>query len=250
MKRIFRTSALITAMVTLSATVQAGDKLELMDTFNLEMATAPTFSPNGKKIVYQRRSFDIMTDRARSNLWIMDADGDNARPLLSGKANYGGATYSPDGTRLAYVATVEGAPQLYVRWMDTGNTNRATNLQSSPSRLVWSPDGTRIAFTMFVPSSKKPMVKLPSAPKGAKWTPKPKFVDKLIYRRDGAGYAKTGNTHLFVLPAEGGTPRQLTSGAYDHAGAPTWAKDGKSLIISANRHDDIVNNPADSNLFR
>lgn len=45
------------------------------------------------------------------------------------------------------------------------------------------------------------------------WNAEPaKVIRKLNYRADGTGYLKDGYNHLFVLPAEGGTPRQLTSG--------------------------------------
>ena len=52
---------------------------------------------------------------------------------------------------------------------------------------------------------------------------------------DGEGLLQHGYTHVFVLPAEGGTPRQLTSGDFDHSSQLSWSPDGKALIFSANR---------------
>jgi hypothetical protein len=67
----------------------------------------------------------------------------------------------------------------------------------------------------------------------------------MTYRFDGQGYLKDGHHHLFVLPAEGGTPRQLTKGPFDHGqsffgawGIPSWAPGGKAIVISGNRHED------------
>jgi len=53
-----------------------------------------------------------------------------------------------------------------------------------------------------------------------------------------------------VLPAEGGTPRQVTSGAYNHGGSPSWTADSRSLVFSANRNDDADFQPRNSEVFR
>ncbi len=56
-------------------------KLEVMDVFQLEYAADPQISPDGSQIVYARTFMDIMKDRRRSNLWIINADGSDHRPL-------------------------------------------------------------------------------------------------------------------------------------------------------------------------
>ncbi|NIP77846.1 MAG: S9 family peptidase, partial [Gemmatimonadetes bacterium] len=58
-----------------------------------------------------------------------------------------------------------------------------------------------------------------------------------------------GHRHLFVLPVEGGTPRQVTTGPYDH-GAPAWTPDGRALVFSANRREDRERMPRDTDLWR
>ncbi|MCH8286945.1 PD40 domain-containing protein, partial [candidate division KSB1 bacterium] len=219
------------------------------DVFQLEYASDPQISPDGSKIVYVRNFFDIMTDRQRSNLWIINFDGSDHRPLTSGKDSNFSPRWSPDGERLLYASTGEGPIQLFVRWMDTGQTWMLTNLTKSPGGLSWSPDGSMIAFSMFVSQPSKPYVSMPSKPDGAEWAKPPVFITKLQYRADGAGYLEDGFNHLFVLPAEGGTPRQVTSGDFNHGGTPAWSADGKSLIFSANRHDDGEYDPQNSEIY-
>jgi Tol biopolymer transport system component len=107
-------------------------------------------------------------------------------------------------------------PQIYCRWMDTGQTARLSRLQSSPRDVVWSPDGSQIAFSMLVAAPPGKFVPMPAKPKGAEWAEPPKVIRKLRYRSDGAGYLKDGYFHVVVLPAEGGTPRQITSGDFNH----------------------------------
>ncbi|MGZ8418122.1 MAG: S9 family peptidase, partial [Allosphingosinicella sp.] len=45
---------------------------EARDLFSLETASDPQVSPDGSKIAYVRRSGDIMTDRMRPSIWLID----------------------------------------------------------------------------------------------------------------------------------------------------------------------------------
>lgn len=219
------------------------------DVFQLEYASDPQISPDGKKVVYVRNFFDIMKDHRRSNLWIINYDGSDHRPLTSGHQNDSSPRWSPDGTRLLFVSSRERSTQLYVRWMDSGQTAKLTNLTKSPRGVVWSPDGRWIAFTMLVPQPSKPFAKMPDKPKGAEWAKPARVIEKLMYRADGAGYLEDGYTQLFVLPTEGGTPRQITSGPYNHGSTPAWTPDSRALVFSANRHENWEYDPLNSEIY-
>src|SRR5688572_18956924 len=78
--------------------------LQPKDLFDLEWADAPSISPDGRRIVYQRKFFDIMKDRRRSNLWLIEADSGKQRPLTSGAYGDGAAVWSPSGDRIAWVS--------------------------------------------------------------------------------------------------------------------------------------------------
>jgi len=217
-----------------------------MDVFDLEYVSDPQISPNGEQIVYVRNSYDVMTDQNYTNLWVINFDGSGNQPLTSGKENHSSPRWSPDGNRLIYVSKDEdGRSQIFCRWMDSGQTISLTNLQKPPRDITCSPDGSKIAFMMDVAEKnseeKQLKVDLPKKPEGAEWATPAKIIDKVLYRRDGKGYEKDDKTHVFILPAEGGTPQQVTTEEklfLKPMGDLEWAHDGKSLLLTAFTDDD------------
>jgi len=241
--------ALLTSLGASGADMPEAQRLRDLDVFQLELADDVQISPDGSKIVYVRASYDIMTDRARRNLWMVNADGTNNRPLRSESKSFQSPRWSPDGTRLAYVSAAEGSPQLYVRWMDSGQTALLTNLQHAPDSITWSPDGKTIAFSALVASDKKPLAAPPPKPEGAQWAPPVKVIDSVIYRADGAGYLESGFDHVFVVSAEGGTPRQITDGDFNDDGPLSFTPDGKHIVFSANRGANWERDPTNNEVF-
>ena len=228
--------ALALAAATAPASAQDTDNyLQLEQYLDWEGVSGPELSPDGTQIVYTRSWVDKVNDSRESSIWIMNADGSRNRFLVDGSS----PTWSPDGTRIAFTAPGEpGGTQIWVRWMDAeGATTQITRTENGPSSIEWSPDGTRIAFNMRVDSPSPWRVSLPPRPDGAKWTPDPKVVDRLSFRRDRQGYIDDGYTHLFVVPAEGGTPRQVTDGDWNH-GSGAWSPDGTELYFSGLRMAD------------
>lgn len=242
-------SLLIMLFISSTAAAQVDESFfDYMDLFDLQLVANPAISPDGNTIIYERHQFDVMTDRRFVNLWTISFSGDNHRPLTSGKTGYGNVVWSPSGDRIAYTSSEEGSTQLFVRWMDSGESASITNLTESPGNLSWSPDGTMLLFSKFVPASSPRIADLPSPPEGAKWEQSAKVIDKAVYRRDGSGYVEDGNRHLFVISAEGGAPRQLTSGDFDY-GDPAWAPDSKHIIFTADRSGNADLDPNNEQIY-
>ena len=237
MTRHLALAALAAAVLGPAAAAQAppAGKLKLEQFFDMESVSNPRLSPDGSQIVYTRGIVDKVNDRRQSDSWIMNADGTRSRFLTEGS----GAEWSPDGTRLAF--TRQGQPrgtQVFVRWMDAeGATTQITRVEETPGSVTWTPDGKSILFTMTSSTPVSWPIKMPARPEGARWTEAPRIVESLNYRSDRRGFVDPSHTHIFIVPAEGGTPRQLTQGPHDY---PSFSltPDGKEVVFSANRDED------------
>lgn len=210
--------------------------LDLATYLEMESVGDAQISPDGRQIVYTRGWIDKVNDRRRSSIWIMNRDGTRNRQLLDGSS----PRWSPDGTRLAFIA--DGEPrgsQIFVRWMDEeGAVSQITRLERGPSDVQWSPDGGSIAFTSSVPDSPDfAGVDLPPRPEGADWVGEPRVVERARWQADGRGFVDDGWTHVFTVPAEGGTARQLTNGGWNHSGI-VWSPDGSEIYFSSLRVED------------
>ena len=221
-----------------------------MDVFELEWASDPQVSSDGETIVYVRRSNDIMKDRVRSNLWQIKRSGKNHRPLHSGFKNSYSPRWSPDNTRIAFVSNNSGSTQIHMHWVDSGETTVISQVQESPSSLSWSPDGKWLAFTMNVKGKSTSLVKSRTKPDGASWAKKPITVTTTRYQYDGRGIVEPSYRHVFVVPADGGTARQLTNGNFNHYGSLAWSADSKDIFFSAHRSDDWELISGESNLYK
>lgn len=231
---------IIAVLFALTTSLYAQDTKSVfsrMDVFELEWASDPQISPDGNNVVYARRGMDIMKDRRMSRLWLMSSDGSSHTKLTNREVNESQARWSPDGDRIAFVSSTDAGSEVYLYWIKSGVTSKLTQLDRSPRGLSWSQDGTQLSFSMLVPEKPVQMVVPPKKPKGAKWAEHPRVEIRLKHEADGSGYTEPGYNHIFVIPAEGGSPRQVTSGDYNHRGNTLWTKDGRSLIVSGNRNE-------------
>jgi dipeptidyl aminopeptidase/acylaminoacyl peptidase len=222
----------------LSALYAAKPGLNSATIWDLRSVSDPQITKDAKSVIYVLTWSDKMTDQRYTNLWMVSGDGKDDRPLTTGAYKDSEPRLSPDGTRLAYLSNRSGKTQIHVRWLDSAQEAQVTDLQQSPSNIVWSPDGKWIGYEARVPGKPDWAPKMPEKPPGAKWADPPIVVTKLRWRENGSGLIQPGFNQIFAIPSTGGTPKQVTSGDYNHSAAFAWSADGKWIYTSTNRIPD------------
>ncbi len=219
------------------------------DVFELEWARDPQIAPDGASVAWVRTGYDRQSDRPRGGLWMTDIASGLSEPLVTGKGSYHSARFSPDGSRLFYLASESGGTELRVRWLASQRETRVAELESVPRQMTWSPDGEQIAFTMFKPGEGLDLSRpKPRRPDDAAWADPVRVIDDLVYRFDGRGFLKEGEDQVFVVPAHGGTPRAVTDGG-DGYSSPEWSADGTTLYVVGNDGERPEMDPIESEIY-
>lgn len=250
MKKLLFFTLFAFLFIALTAQNTSKPAFSSMDVFDLEWVSDPQISPDGEQVVYVRRGMDIMKDRRQSRLWMINADGSRHIKLTNRDESESSPRWSPDGSRIAFTSSTDEGSEIFIYWVESGRYARISQLPASPSGLSWSPDGQHLAFSMHVEAPAPVMVRPPKKPAGAQWADPPRVETRLKHEADGSGYMPTGYSHLFVIPADGGPARQITSGDFHHRGGAIWAKDGQHLFFSTNRNEDWDYDFRNSEIYR
>ena len=171
------------------------------DLFNLEVATDPQISPDGRTIAYVRKSNDIMTDRARATIWLVDVATGQQRPLLAGAGSYSSPRWSPDGTRLACIGSEAGSTQL-VRWIAGGEARGSPASPTAPTASPGRPTVTTSVIRCSSPTTGQ--ARLGASFRRREVGRPLQIIDTVTYRADSAGYLKPVTTKIFWVPSDGG----------------------------------------------
>ncbi len=219
------------------------------DAFDLEYADNPQISPDGRWVAYVRVTADVMSDRFRRSIWLVDANGANHRPLVQGAGGYGSPVWAPNGRAIAYVANEESGAEVRIFYLDTQRSATITRVPAGAGNLTWSPDGRTLAFQSFVEEGSDDPAAMPPQPEGSDWAGPARVINGVVYRADGEGYLPNGYAQIFVVPADGGTPRQLTYQARNHDGRLSWSPNGRTLYFSANAEDGWEYDPVEADIY-
>jgi dipeptidyl aminopeptidase/acylaminoacyl peptidase len=226
---------------------QVNDTFQPIDVFDLEYVSNPQISPDGNTVLYQRNYKDIMTDNNYSNIWIINFDGSNNRPITTGNYNDNSPSWSNKGDKFIFKSNRGGKSQIYLFNLENNSIQQLTNFNGSIGSISWSRDDKYLSFSSFVEDDKKRLVEMPKKPKGAKWNDPPIEITDLNYKYDNSGFRKPGAIQIFTLPIEGGTPRQITD-LNKNASDPQWLS-SNTIIFSANLNEDSELNPNNSELY-
>lgn len=242
-------TALVAVFLAASANAQGPQKraITFEDLISMHRVSGPQISPDGKWIAYEVATPDLAANRTVRDIWIVGAAGGEARPLTSGGSDTR-PRWSPDGKKLAFLSSRDGTPQVFWITPEGGDASRLTSLSTGADNEVWSPDGKSLAFTSSVfPDCKDDACNAGRDAAEAKNKVKAHVYEQLLFRHWNAWWDHK-RSHLFVIAAAGGAPRDLTPGAdYDvppfSLGEPeaiAFSPDSQELCFTANTDRDAA----------
>ena len=190
-----------------------------------------------------------MTDESFSNIWLINFDGSENRPITTGNFKDTSPKWSNKGDKFVFKSNREGKSQIFLFDLTNNSIQKLTNFQYSISSIKWSPDDSYILFSSFIDYKRDKLIKMPEKPKGAKWNDPPVEISDLNYRYDGSGFRKPGETQFFTLPVTGGTPRQISNiPAEKRAFQGEWI-DKNTIVFSANLNEDSDYNTINTEIY-
>lgn len=207
------------------------------DVFRLKRASVVQISPDGKWVVYVRSFGNLMTDKKKKTIWLINVETGVSKQFYAHEA--GDPAWSQDSRKIAFTTNDEkGNTQLFVKDITSLKTTQITNVRSAPQNPVWSPDGQSIAFTMFKPEKRPTIGHEILKPTGADWVEAPRIYEGPHILSDGSGFLNPGHTHIFITTLKDTVTKQITTGAYNDQSGLEWTKDSHYLIFSSKRGPD------------
>ena len=140
---------LLFSLLSASVFSQTSNIFKPIDVFDLEYVSNTEISPNGNKVLYQRNFNDIMTDESFSNIWIINYDGSDNRPITTGNYKDNSPKWSNKGDKFIFKSNREGKPQIFLFDLNNNSLQKLTNFQYSMGSLSWSPDDNYILFSSY-----------------------------------------------------------------------------------------------------
>jgi dipeptidyl aminopeptidase/acylaminoacyl peptidase len=192
------------------------------DMMQLKRVSEPIVSPDGKWVAFTAVDVNLDENTRKPHLWIIAVSGGEARRVTpSIGPGEDRVRFSPDGKRVMFESSHDGASQIWVQDFDSasgrlnGEPRKVTSISTEASGGLWSPDGKGILFVSEVyPDCKEDACNKQRDEEQAKSKVKAKIFTQLMFRHWNH-YVDGKYSHLFVVSADGGVARDLTPGSHD-----------------------------------
>ncbi len=242
-------AALAAPFGSAEAAAAGAHPFSVRDMVAMERLGDPRPSPDGRWVVFTRRTWDEAANKVHTNLWLVSSDGKTLRQLTAAKASDTGPRWSPDGREIAFISSRSGSSQIWTIDLSGGEARQRSSFPVDVDNVQWSPDGTRFAFTAEVYPDCADLDCTAKRDKEKEDDPvKARVYTKLMIRHWDA-WEDGKRSHIFVWPGRGKAgPVDLMKGA--DADSPTkpfggaeelaWSPDGREIAFTAK----MVDSPA------
>jgi dipeptidyl aminopeptidase/acylaminoacyl peptidase len=228
-------------VVATAAFAQSKRAFTIEDLYRVKGVSDLTLSPDGKTLAFTITMSDLPRAKRSSKIWLMDADGQNARAVTHGDGD-SNPRFSPDGKQLAFLRD----SNLYLLPLAGGEAKQLTAISTGVSDPLWSPDGKWIAFAtdLYPECGSDDACNKKVGDRWSKGKLQAHMADTLLYRhwtewKDGKV------THTFLANADTGDVRDMTPGNFDwppfSLGGPlqyAFSPDSKELAVASNHDPD------------
>jgi dipeptidyl aminopeptidase/acylaminoacyl peptidase len=240
-------AALGAVALAASAGAQANRPMTTDDLITAIRITDPQLSPDGRTVVFVRTTTDASQGQRSADIWAVPADGSSAPgEIIGGGKTENTPRFSPDGRRLAFISTRDGAAQVYIADADGSNIRQVTSISGGVQPpLVFSPDGTKVAFVSDVYADCRDEECNRRTRESLEKDPvKARRLTRLMYRHWDE-WRENLRHHILVVDVNGGEAlrpgsgqaRDLTPGDFDSPphfyedNALTFSPDGREVVF-------------------
>jgi dipeptidyl aminopeptidase/acylaminoacyl peptidase len=209
---------LAAVVFALAAPALAQKPFDVDALMKLARVSDPQVSPDGKTVAFTVQTVDLAANRKPTSIYVVPIAGGEPMKIASAGTVNERPRWSPDSRSIAFVSDRDGSSQVWIMAPDGSGARAVTSLATEAGGVLYSPDGKNLVFTSAVypdcPDDACNKKRL-DAEKDSKVHAR--IYDSLLYRH-WTEWRGARRSHLFIVPVEGGAPRDLTPG--DHETPP------------------------------